>query len=258
MLPILQDSGDEWLEHLFSRPVVPPVVVDTESDEEFLQELLTPPPDSTPGTVLALREKRVPCAPQATEPRPKKEQLRKRPAETQGRPPRAKTNKGDNIPCIGCPDEMADEHGALLAGIYDKDQISDGGIMLLFRQNTFQASQQAMQRLSVSLCERIESLLQRRGICIFKIGITRDPCYRMYNEEFGYARHGELYDQMDLLVASYPGVCACLERMCIRSMGKRQGCRNVLPGGENAPASGICYLYVVSLPCGDGRPIPTR
>ena len=115
-----------------------------------------------------------------------------------------------------------------------------------------------MQRLASNLCLRIDSLLELRGICIFKIGITRDPCYRMYNDEWGYTRRGELYDQMDLLVASYPGVCAYLERLCIRAMQDRQGCRNDAPGGENPPASGICYLYLVSLPCGNGRPIPTR
>ena len=247
-LPVRMDSDDEWLQELLTTPAPPPVVVGTDSDDEFLRELLTPPPTSTMDTLSVQR----PAS--STEP--------ERPVSSTGQHsvqcPAQATERRSQIPCVGCPEEMLDRHGELLAGIGLNGQIQDGGIMVFFRWDTFDATWAWAQGLSISLCEKIHGLLQAREICIFKIGITRDPYYRMFNKEFGYTQCGEIYDRMDLLVASYPGVCACLEKLCIQRMCSRQGCRNDAPGGESAPASGLCYLYVVSLPCGDGRPIPRR
>ena len=234
----------------------PHVVADTDSDEEFLSDLVTSPPGSTPLTLSVLRS----SSHQATKPAPREERTRKRPVESrqQGPRQRLKKNESGRIPCIGCPDEMAAKHGELWAGTRLNGQLSDAGILLFFRHNIFDATLYGMKRVAPNLCARIESLVQQRGICIFKIGITQDPYHRMYNAAYGYTRRGELYDRMDLLVASYPAVCACLETLCIERMKNRRGCRNDAPGGENPPESGICYLYVVSLPCGDGRRIPTR
>ena len=250
ILPVRADSDDEWLQELLITPVPLPVVVGTDSDDEFLQDLLTPPPGSTPGTLLASRA--IP------EPRPIQQRTLQRPAQATERRSRANVTRPGEIPCVGCPEEMLVRHGELLAGIVPSGQIRDFGIMVFFRRDTFKATWEWVQGLSVSLCETIHGLLQAREICIFKIGITRDPYYRMHNEEFGYTQCDEIYDQMDLLVASYPGICASLEWLCIQRTRSRPGCRNDAPGGESAPASGLCYLYVVSLPCGDGRPIPRR
>ena len=130
--------------------------------------------------------------------------------------------------------------------------------VVLNHPDTFVATEEDLSRRGIAISDRALSLTQKRGICIYKIGITRDPYYHMYNPDFGYTQRGELYDRMDLLVASYPAVCGHLERVRIGRLQGRPGCRNDNPGGESAPDSGICYLYMVSLPCGDGRPIPKR
>ena len=75
----------------------------------------------------------------------------------------------------------------------------------------------------------------------------------MFNELYGYAvGDREHYTHMELLVAAYPAACAFLERGLITVRSGLPGCRNTAPGGENAPASGLCFLYLVTAPCGDG------
>ena len=56
VLPCTEDSDEEWLESLCRKPVLPrpPVIVDTDSDDKFLLELLTHPPANVPSTVLML------------------------------------------------------------------------------------------------------------------------------------------------------------------------------------------------------------
>ena len=93
---------------------------------------------------------------------------------------------------------------------------------------------------------------------MFKTGITRSPLHKAFNDDFGYFRRGELYDRMDLLAVSFPVVAAFLEICLIDLMKDRRGCRNASGGGESPPASGICYVYVVSLEVGDGRPVRIR
>lgn len=270
VLPCTEDSDEEWLESLCKKPVLPrpPVIVDTDSDDEFLLELLTPPPANVPSTVLMLggSEHTNGLAPNGLAPNgralPRSSDAAARAIFAHStQPPRKRRtlqHEAREVACIGDPGEMADQHGTLMAGIDLDDRIRHAGILVCFRRNTFSATHHAMTRLADNLCERIMSLVEQRGICIFKIGITRDPYYRMFNPSFGYTQRGELYDRMDLLVASYPSVCACLERLCIQKLKMRPGCRNDAPGGENPPASGLCYLYLVTLACGDGRPIPTR
>ena len=83
---------------------------------------------------------------------------------------------------------------------------------------------------------------------IFKIGISANAPWRMFNEVYGYAVRGERYDRMDVLVASFLAVCAYLERVLIASFRSTLGCRNDAPGGESAPKEGLCFVYLVSLP----------
>ena len=93
---------------------------------------------------------------------------------------------------------------------------------------------------------------------MFKIGITHDPSYRMFNPRYGYAKKGEIYSLMHVLVASYPWVCGYVERQLIHRFRTRAGCRNTADGGESAPPEGLCYVYVVTQPCGDGKPLVVR
>ena len=79
---------------------------------------------------------------------------------------------------------------------------------------------------------------ERGGIVAFKVGITRDPVFRMFNRRWGYAVAGELFDRMDLLAASFPAVCTRLEQEVIRRVRTDSGCQNVAPGGESAPEEG--------------------
>ena len=102
------------------------------------------------------------------------------------------------------------------------------------------------------LVGRVRTIIADRGICIYKIGITHDPVHRMHNVGYGYTECGELYSQMDLLVASFPDVCSYFEIALISTYAGTAGFRNIRPGGETPPAEGLCYTYVVTQPCGNG------
>ena len=95
-----------------------------------------------------------------------------------------------------------------------------------------------------------ESSLQIVASVFLKIGITHDPKRRMFNARYGYAVCGELYSQMNLLVASFPDVCAYFETAFISAFSGTPGFRNIRLGGETAPAEGLCYTYLASEPCG--------
>ena len=209
-LPVRMDSDDEWLQELLTTPAPPPVVVGTDSDDEFLRELLTPPPTSTMDTLSVQR----PAS--STEP--------ERPVSSTGQHsvqcPAQATERRSQIPCVGCPEEMLDRHGELLAGIGLNGQIRDGGIMVFFRRDTFEATQAWVQGLSVPLCERMHGLLPQE-VCIFNL------YYRMYNKEFGYTQRSEIYDRMDLR--------SCVSSACV-----------------------VVRVVATLLQAGNGRPIPRR
>ena len=124
------------------------------------------------------------------------------------------------MPCHGCPREMTEMCNEMVANIHgvSAGQINALGMLVLIRRDTFVSTEEALSMRGIAISDRAISLTQQRGICIFKIGISRDPYHRMYNPVFGYTQRGELYDRMDLLVASYPAVCGHLERLCISRM----------------------------------------
>ena len=105
---------------------------------------------------------------------------------------------------------------------------------------------------------QIMNIIQRSGgIVVYKIGITSDPSFRMYNPVWGYAPT-EGFEEMHLLLAASPTVCAQLERKLIALNREKQGCRNTAPGGENTPPTPPCYTYLVTVACGDGLGIQQR
>ena len=136
--------------------------------------------------------------------------------------------------------------GELPLGIHSDRLIVD------FDATTLQSSweQQANQHIK-------DIIQQLGGIVAYKIGITADPAFRMYNPAWGYAPT-ENYDEMYALFASSPSLCADMERRLITRHKEKQGCRNSAPGGENTPTSSPCYTYVVTVPCGDGIGIQQR
>ena len=108
------------------------------------------------------------------------------------------------------------------------------------------------------LNSHIVNVIQRLGsIVAYKIGITSDPSFRMYNPSWGYAPT-ENFEEMHLLLAASPKVCAHMERKLIALNRGKQGCRNSAPGGENTPRTPPCYTYLVTVACGDGIGIQQR
>ena len=81
--------------------------------------------------------------------------------------------------------------------------------------------------------------------CVYKIGITRDPHHRFYNDDHGYIHDG--YTCMHLLIASSPYNCARLEEQLIGHFFEKPGCYNMAKGGENPPPEGLpCFTYLVT------------
>ena len=167
---------------------------------------------------------------------------------------RARRPRHDSgFPLDGDEARMIRDLGFYLAGLDHSSQILCGSLRTLIREATLPSVEKAWSSLVVSLREVVDGMLARVGICIYKIGICRDPMHRMHNEAYGYAvGERERYASMELLVASFPAICAFLERRLISLYFGLPGCRNTAPGGENAPASGLCFLYLVTAPCGDG------
>ena len=154
---------------------------------------------------------------------------------------------------------MMEQHArAMVSASLRQGQIVVEGLRVMIRDGISDFSPPALEQVALRLQERLIGVLEQCGICIFKIGITRDPVYRMFNSGYGYAVCGEVYSSMTLLMVSFPAVCAYLERALIHIFQSQAGCRNMAPGGESAPKSGLCYVYVVTQPCGDGKPIRKR
>ena len=266
---VVQDSEEEFLEELLTVPVQ-----SYASDDEFLDELLKAPEGATTGTLQILRDSEANMASIGSGARQShlscqaSMAVHARGAAQGGEScpapkPKRKSKSGD-IPCHGCPDEMMDLHAKAMVHVsFRNSHIEDVGLRVMIRDCISNFSPQGLDQLAVNLQQQVFGVLEHRGICIFKIGITRDPVWRMFNPGFGYAVHGdpasgELFSSMNLLVASFPAVCAYLEESLIRMCKSRPGCRNILSGGESAPKSGLCYVYVVSEPCGDGKPTRKR
>ena len=106
-------------------------------------------------------------------------------------------------------------------------------------------------QLSLQIDGHVHAIIRDLGgIVAYKIGITGAPSHRMTNPCWGYECDG--FEVMHLCMASVPCRCADLERRLISAHKGQAGCRNEAPGGENAPTSPPCYLYVVFVACGDG------
>ena len=114
-----------------------------------------------------------------------------------------------------------------------------------------------VDRLASEVGIHMQTIMQEiGGIAVYKIGITSDPHYRMTNEKYGYELDG--FEMMHLFLVGEPAQCAKLEIALIETHKGRSGCYNELPGGENAPKSPPCYLYVVFTACGDGVGVGVR
>ena len=277
------DSDDEFLQELIRCPrqlprqPVATAIVEETSDDEFFKDLLTVPAGSIPGTLQVLREG---VAERLSQPVgtggvscPAPQPMRRGPGgascsgmvDSSGgascsalQRTRAACKRRGDLPCIGCPETMTDEHAAMMVSVSQRAQIDDAGIRVLIRAAVSDFGPPGLVQIAGCLQERILGVIEQQGICIFKIGITRDPLHRMFNPRYGYAVSGEVYSLMTLLAVSFPAVCAYLETVLIERLRSKLGCRNTAPGGENAPAAGLCYVYVVTQPCGDGKAIHKR
>jgi hypothetical protein len=163
-----------------------------------------------------------------------------------------------DVQCIGDERDMIGRHAAMMVELQVrcKNIVKSDSVRELFRREACDFTTAGLSEVANTLCTRVAEIIEQRGgqTVAFKVGITTDPVHRMFNPDFGYYRAGLLYDRMDVLAASFPAVCVFFERHLIERFKGRPGCQNEAPGGESAPASGLCYLYVVSEPVGDGAP----
>ena len=82
--------------------------------------------------------------------------------------------------------------------------------------------------------------------CVYKIGITRDPHHRFYNDDHGYIHDG--FTCMHLLIASSPYNCARLEEQLIGHFFEKPGCYNMAKGGRILLPRACLALPTLSLP----------
>ena len=153
---------------------------------------------------------------------------------------------------------MIAEHAQMMVGLERREDFDAAQVYVWVRPEVMCCTPAGLGRVASQAIRRTEGILEARGICIFKIGLTHNPLKRMYNRSYGYARRGELYSRMHVLLMSFPGVCAWVEEIAIAALRGKPGCRNTSPGGESAPDRGLCYVYVVTEPCGGGRGIRIR
>ena len=158
----------------------------------------------------------------------------------------------------GCRRDMLERHRHMTERLRGMSAFGSDGVVECIDGDGASFSARRLREAARAVILHVDSILAQRGICIFKIGITRDPVFRMCNPRFGYAVRGEIYTLMSVVFASYPSVCCLMERALICHFGARAGCRNTAGGGENPPEEGLCYVYVVSEPCGHGRGLVVR
>ena len=154
---------------------------------------------------------------------------------------------------------MIVDHARMMTWLEQRGEFDTTMVLVRVRPELLCFTPVGLDRVASQAIRRTEGILEAKGICIFKIGLTHNPLKRMHNPSYGYAQRGELYSCMHVLLMSFPSVCAWVEKAAITALRGRPGCRNTLPGGgERAPDRGVCYVYVVTEPCGEGRGIRTR
>ena len=282
MEPPCSDSADEWLQELLC-----PVPAPTDSDDEWLQELIRPGRESGAIAVdngnrsselsgcrpsIAIATGNQQCKSQSlgkASPSPSASASATRgvlplPVVGGGRPSYAvdigtrqrksrsprKSTLPKQIVCNGDEAVMLQDFRDHARELREsgKGVIHDGDVTPYLSQIEFSFTSTWLDIVAIELQSKVQGILDARGLVVFKIGITSNAVWRMLNPTYGYAVRGERYDRMDLLVASFPNVCAYLERALIALFRCVQGCRNDAPGGESAPKEGLCFLYLVSLP----------
>jgi hypothetical protein len=199
-----QDSDDEWLQELIIAPTwsVPGTLALLREAERPARAAFsiacTPPEPGRPARVAVLthrtvgaslpsephgclspRRAGVSCPPELYDPGRPQQCLdgASRPA-----PARQRSRGGDRVlPCHGCIDDMLLEHANIMARLSIGGHIAITGMHVMIRKHGCNYSCRGLDILAQQMQEHVRRLLEQRGICIFKIGITHDPLHRMFN-----------------------------------------------------------------------------
>ena len=116
-------------------------------------------------------------------------------------------------------------------------------------------SQQRLRSTAGTILQRCLSKVEHfrtkmnKSLCVYKLGITADPCIRFF-----YYKEGN-YTHMSLLhVSENLGTIQMLEAALISSHMFQKGCRNERLGGEGPPAQvePFYFVYIVGARA-DGR-----
>ena len=95
----------------------------------------------------------------------------------------------------------------------------------------------------------IDRLLEvSEGLCVFKVGLTRDPAARWSHKVYGYDKDADKFAGMLVLAESSSGLgIGFLEAAVIAKYAGTAGFRNIASGGEGlAPdVVGPFFLYLV-------------
>ena len=285
-----EDEDDEaWLEELcrVSRPTARPTAIvmapsDDEDGDAWLQELCRAPrnhdfrsarahdpnghcPRHVPQSADGDHRHHPPLAGRRGQPSGDVLQM---PSgmrdQSRGRSPRtppARRGERDHVRRVlreGDPEAMIADHVQMMTWLGLRGEFDITMVPVWVRPAVACFTPVGLDRVASQAIRRTEGILEGKKICIFKIGLTHNPMKRMHNPRYGYAQRGELYSCMHVLLMSFPSVCSWVEKAAITALRGRPGCRNTAPGGESTPDRGVCYVYVVTEPCGEGRGIRTR
>ena len=256
----MADSGDEWLQELLTPP--PPVKRPRVSDDDveasqFLDELLHSHSAAVSWVVPALPAAALPkqLVTRHALPAALPQQLARRPA--------CSASKLATQPA--CPADRIVVASNLNKSVASRKQVEHA-------QNTASATKRARQSSRASCLSPeqaavpkvkfnlapssnagaildhairlVDDILNNRPT-IFKIGITTDPAYRWGNNKYGYQHDIDNYEQMLVLSEADSTGAAMLEASLIRKFRDVSGCRNTAPGGESVRQGCTIYTYIV-------------
>lgn len=245
------DSDDEFLCDLCRAPKIQTLpVVDSDSADEFLQELLTSPPGSTPLTLLACQPQNMPEQPMRFE-RPMRSELelvgetareleqrsakRLRVAQTVEsshveRGGNSSSSSSAHIRIVQVQSSSAGEGGGAHGAVSDHQALREFALSLgdlptidMPRQDDilWSVSPGDLERAYTHALRRFFAWHDLLEIIVFKVGIGSDPVDRYFNAEFGYVLENT-WLCMDVVWKGPACDCRTLERRLIRSLKKNR------------------------------------
>lgn len=248
----MADSDDEWLQELLtpSLPLKRRCVSDDDVEaSQFLDELLHSYPATVSWVVPALSAAALPkqLVTQPALPAALPQQLARRPACSASKLAAQPACPADRIVVASNLNKSVAsrkqvEHSQNSASGTKRARLPEQAVVPKVKFNLAPSSNAgAILDHAIRL---VDDILNNRPT-IFKIGITTDPAYRWGNNKYGYQHDIDDYEQMLVLSEADSTGAAMLEASLIRKFRDVSGCRNTAPGGESVRQGCTIYTYIV-------------